>query len=68
MAQAYADGRNDALANLRTTAAIRRRLAGGGEYWDGWHAARPEALDSLGREILEDPTRGGGWCCRPVGA
>ena len=61
----YKAGQRDARMVRATTRAIRRRLAASGWYWEGWHAARPDALRNFRTPIIEDPTRPGGWCCLP---
>ena len=46
--------------------AVRAVVRADGEYWRGWHDARPLALRAHGTAALEDPTRGGGWCVEPI--
>ena len=40
---------------------VLSRLRRGGDYWDGWHDARPRALKQFNATLIEDPTRPGGW-------
>ena len=55
------EGRKDALSHVTTTATIRKRLRTDSDYHQGWHDARPHALQEFGVPLLEDPTRPSGW-------
>ena len=57
----YSEGVRDALGRGTTTATVRKRLATDPDYWQGWHDTRPPALIEFDVNMLEDPTRPGGW-------
>ena len=59
----YAAGKNLAITRAKLTERNQYRLRTDADYWQGFHDGRPSGLAMLGREILEDPTRPGGWCC-----
>ena len=64
---AYERGMRDALEALPVKRDQLATLRTDADYWQGWHDGRRDAVHLPGASILEDPTRPGGWCVRPVG-
>ncbi len=56
----YKQGERAALRTRTLPSHVLRRLRDDMHYWEGFHHARPQA-SHLGN-VLEDPTRPGGWC------